>query len=174
MDTRIFDQRRLRDGLGAFATGIAVVTTARPDGALSGVTVNSFTSVSLDPPLVSFCIADNSTAFESFMAAEHFVVNVLDEHQADLSRGFSRRGAEDKFLGVRHGVGVTGGPVLIDALSHFECERTAAIEAGDHHIILGRVIAMDVRAEGNPLLYYRGRYALIGPDGPIIGREAPA
>lgn len=157
-----FSSRDFRNALGCFATGITVMTTCDPDGKLVGITVNSFASVSLDPPLVSFCLDRNALSLNSFLAATHFGVNVLSEHQETLSAAFARSSAGDKFVGIRYEVGATGCPLLPDCLTHLECEREAAHLAGDHLIVVGRVVHLVQRAEGRPLLYFRGRYARIG------------
>ena len=154
-----FSSRDFRNALGCFATGITVMTTCGPDGRLVGITVNSFASVSLDPPLISFCLDRNALSLDSFLGSTHFVVNVLGEDQEALSAAFARSSAGDKFGGLRFEVGANGCPLLADCLSHLECAREAAHEAGDHLIVIGRVVRLAQRAEGKPLLYFRGRYA---------------
>ena len=161
MDTS-FSSRDFRNALGCFATGIAVMTTCDPDGRLVGITVNSFASVSLDPPLVSFCLDRNALSLDSFLGSPHFGVNVLSEEQEPLSAAFARSSAGDKFVGVPYEIGATGCPLLPDSLSHLECVREAAHLAGDHLIVIGRVVRLAQRAEGRPLLYFRGRYAKLG------------
>jgi len=154
-----FSSRDFRSALGCFATGMAVMTTCDPDGRFVGITVNSFASVSLDPPLISFCLDRNANSLNAFLAAAHFGVNVLSEDQESLSAVFARSSTADKFVGVRFEVGTTGCPLLPDCLSHLECAREAAHPAGDHLIMIGRVIRLAQRREGKPLLYFRGRYA---------------
>jgi flavin reductase (DIM6/NTAB) family NADH-FMN oxidoreductase RutF len=157
-----FSPRDFRNALGCFATGITVMTTCGPDGRFVGITVNSFASVSLDPPLVSFCLDRNALSLASFLEAPHFGVNVLSEDQEALSAAFARSSAGDKFVGLPYEVGETGCPLLPDCLSHLECEREAAHLAGDHLIVIGRVVRLAQRSEGKPLLYFRGRYAKLG------------
>jgi flavin reductase (DIM6/NTAB) family NADH-FMN oxidoreductase RutF len=161
MDTS-FSPRDFRNALGCFATGITVMTTCEPDGRFVGITVNSFSSVSLDPPLVAFCLDRNALSVNSFLNAEHFGVNVLSEEQETLSAAFARSSSGDKFVGLQFEVGTTGCPLLPDCLTHLECVREAAHLAGDHLIVVGRVIRLAQRAEGRPLLYFRGRYAKLG------------
>jgi flavin reductase (DIM6/NTAB) family NADH-FMN oxidoreductase RutF len=157
-----FSSRDFRNALGWFATGIAVMTTAEADGRFVGITVNSFASVSLDPPLVSFCLDRNALSVNSFLTAKHFGVNVLSEHQEPVSAAFARSSSTgDKFAGLAYEVGPTGCPLLTDCLSHLECEREASHLAGDHLIVIGRVVRLMQRNEGKPLLYFRGRYAKI-------------
>jgi flavin reductase (DIM6/NTAB) family NADH-FMN oxidoreductase RutF len=157
-----FNARDFRNALGWFATGIAVMTTRDDDGRFIGITVNSFASVSLDPPLVSFCLDRNANSLNGFLAAAHFGVNVLAEGQEVLSAAFARSSGADKFDGMSFEVGVTGCPFLADCLTHLECAREAVHDAGDHLIVIGRVIRLAQRAEGRPLLYFRGRYARLG------------
>ncbi|MBI3512789.1 MAG: flavin reductase family protein [Proteobacteria bacterium] len=157
-----FSSRDFRNALGCFATGITVMTACDADGRMVGITVNSFASVSLDPPLISFCLDRNALSLNSFLNAPHFGVNVLAEDQEALSAAFARSSAADKFIGLRFEVGTTGCPLLPDCLSHLECEREAAHAAGDHLIVIGRVVRLAQRAEGKPLLYFRGRYAKLG------------
>jgi flavin reductase (DIM6/NTAB) family NADH-FMN oxidoreductase RutF len=157
-----FSSRDFRNALGWFATGIAVMTTCEADGRFVGITVNSFSSVSLDPPLISFCLDRNALSVNSFLNAKHFGVNVLSEHQETLSAAFARSSSTgDKFVGLAYEVGASGCPLLTDCLTHLECEREVAHEAGDHLIVIGRVVRLMQRSEGRPLLYFRGRYAKI-------------
>jgi flavin reductase (DIM6/NTAB) family NADH-FMN oxidoreductase RutF len=153
-----FDARAFRNALGCFATGITVISTLGPDGAPIGVTMNSFSSVSLDPPLVQFCLARSSTAFHDIVAAPTFVVNILSEEQVDLSVRFSQRGLLNRWAGLEVEHWDTGVPVLPGCLANLECDHEAVFEGGDHVIILGRVRRIASR-EGRPLLYYQGAYA---------------
>jgi flavin reductase (DIM6/NTAB) family NADH-FMN oxidoreductase RutF len=157
-----FSARDFRNALGCFATGIAIMTAREADGRFVGITVNSFSSVSLDPPLVSFCLDRNANSLNGFLTASHFVVNVLSEGQEPLSAAFARSSGGDKFVGVDFAVGETGCPLLADCLSHLECVREAVHDAGDHLIVIGRVVRLAQRPEGRPLLYFRGRYVRLG------------
>jgi flavin reductase (DIM6/NTAB) family NADH-FMN oxidoreductase RutF len=157
-----FNSRDFRNALGCFATGITVMTTCDPEGRFVGITVNSFASVSLDPPLVSFCLDRGALSVNSFLGAPYFGVNVLSEHQEALSAVFARSSSGDKFVGIPYEVGTTGCPLLPDCLSHLECAREAAHLAGDHLIVIGRVIRLAHGPDGKPLLYFRGRYAKLG------------
>jgi flavin reductase (DIM6/NTAB) family NADH-FMN oxidoreductase RutF len=150
-----FDSRDFRSALGCFATGVAVITAQPDDGPAVGVTVNSFSSVSLDPPLVLYCLG-------KWSHAPGFVVNVLAEDQKELSVRFSRSTLQERFSGLPVTTGVTGAPVLAGCLATLDCTREAVHDAGDHIVIIGRVQALAWR-EGRPLLYYRGTYAELAP-----------
>jgi flavin reductase (DIM6/NTAB) family NADH-FMN oxidoreductase RutF len=151
------DQRTLRDALGCFATGVTVVTCLAADGAPAGLTVNSLTSVSLDPPLLLVCIAKDAASAPAFLASRHFAINVLQTAQQPASIRFSTR-HEDRFGPNDWSPGELGAPVLKQSLGVFECESYAIHDGGDHHILLGRVIKATFDTALDPLLYFRGRY----------------
>jgi 3-hydroxy-9,10-secoandrosta-1,3,5(10)-triene-9,17-dione monooxygenase reductase component len=119
--------------------------------------VNSFTAVSLNPPLVSFCAAHTSSTWPRIEAAGAFAVNVLGEHHAEVSRRFARKGA-DRFAGLVHRSGATGAPVLDGVAAHLDCELHAVHEAGDHVIVLGRVVHLDADEGVRPLVFHGGDY----------------
>jgi len=154
-----FDSRAFRNALGCFATGITVVTTIAPDGAPIGVTVNSFSSVSLEPPLVQFCLGRAAMSFEAFTTAPSFAINILADDQADLSVRFSKRDLQERWEGVGVERWDSGVPILSGCLANLECDREHVYEGGDHVLILGRVRRLTSTAEGKPLLYFRGAYA---------------
>ena len=145
--------------LSRWVTGVAVITTRSRRGELAGLTVNSFTSLSLDPPLVLFCLAHSSTTKPAFDATDGFVVNILGEAQKDLSSGFAKQGG-DKFAGVGWRPGLREMPLLDDALAQMECRITQVYPGGDHSIVIGEVERIDIR-EDKPLVYYRGAYRQI-------------
>ena len=149
----------LRRVLGQFATGIVVVTTRTDDGLPVGMTVNSFCSVSLEPPLVLFCVSRASRLHPVFTAAPAFAVNVLAEAQRDLSRTFARPGL-DRFGTLSHRTGDSGVPLLPGALAVVTCTTASVTEAGDHDIVLGRVTELDCapRSLAGPLVFYGGAY----------------
>ena len=151
------DPRTLRDALGCFATGVTVVTCLGTDGSPAGLTVNSFTSVSLDPPLLLVCLARKATSAAALIAASHFAVNVLQTGQQPASIRFSTRD-EDRFGTTPWACGEAGAPILNDSLGVFECERRAVHEGGDHHILVGEVVKASFDASLDPLLFFRGRY----------------
>lgn len=155
------DPRDLRNALGCFATGVTIITTVDEQGAPIGITANSFTSLSLDPPLVLFCLDINSNSFEAFHRNRHFAVNVLAEDQKELSSQFARS-SEDKWNGVEFRTWETGCPVFERCIANLECEIDSIFEGGDHVIIVGKVTQMRYE-EGDcrPLIFYRGRYGQI-------------
>jgi flavin reductase (DIM6/NTAB) family NADH-FMN oxidoreductase RutF len=145
---------RFRQALGRFVTGVTVVTAATPAGPM-GITVNSFTSVSLDPPLVLWCPARASRRFEYFTQATHFAVHVLGEEQRDLSRRFAS--GAGLFADLDPATTPEGVPVLPDPLARFDCARHATHDGGDHVIVLGRVLRGSLR-DGAPLVFSGGDY----------------
>jgi len=151
------DPRTLRDALGCFATGVTVVTCLGPDGEPAGLTVNSFTSVSLDPPLLLVCIAKAAASAPALIAASHFAINVLQTGQQPASIRFSTRD-QDRFGTTPWSSGEAGAPILEESLGVFECERFAVYDGGDHQILVGRVIKASFDGALDPLLYFRGRY----------------
>ncbi len=150
------DPRGLRRALGQYATGVTVVTTRGEDGRRVGVTANSFTSLSLEPPLVLWCLAKSAPSRDAFHACTHFGVNVLRANQHHLSRQFSTP-AEDKFAGVETRDGVAGIPLLEGALAHFLCRNVRQLDAGDHVIVIGEVERYDT-FDGEPLVFHSGSY----------------
>ncbi|GAA3654380.1 flavin reductase family protein [Nonomuraea antimicrobica] len=152
--------RSLRDAFGQFATGVAVITTATADGERAGVTVNSFTSVSLDPPLVLWCLSNRAPSAPLFLRAGRFAINVLAADQDHLSRRFATP-STDKFAGVE----LLGAPlpVLAGTLASFVCRTERVHDGGDHHIFIGAVERYQ-RAEGEPLVFHSGRYREFWPE----------
>ena len=151
------DPRTLRDALGCFATGVTVVTCVDVAGAPAGLTVNSFTSVSLDPPLLLVCLAKPAASSAALVAASHFAVNVLQTGQQPASIRFSTRD-QDRFGTTPWSTGEAGAPILKDSMGVFECERYAVHDGGDHHILIGQVVKATFDAQLDPLLYFRGSY----------------
>jgi flavin reductase (DIM6/NTAB) family NADH-FMN oxidoreductase RutF len=151
------DPRDLRQALGAFGTGVTVVTTLDEQGRPVGVTANSFNSVSLDPPIVLWSLRTSSPSLGAFDTCGRFVINVLTLEQVPLSRRFSTP-IPDKFQGVSHMPGCEGLPVLADCAAVFECRTEQRLEVGDHILYLGRVEAYHHKPRP-ALLYCQGRYA---------------
>lgn len=151
------DPRTLRDALGCFATGVTVVTCLMPDGSPAGLTVNSFTSVSLEPPLLLVCLHKKAASAGALVSAECFAINVLQTGQQPASIRFSTRD-EDRFGTTAWACGEAGAPILEDSLCVFECRRYAAYDGGDHHILVGEVVKASFDAGLDPLLFFRGRY----------------
>ena len=156
MSPNEIDPIEYRRALGCFATGVAVVTTVDANGDKAGITINSFNSVSLDPPLVLWSIAKDSLSFETFAAAEHFAVNVLAIHQQEICNQFAARGA-DKFDELNCSAGITGVPILPDYSAVFECRAEHRYDGGDHKILVGRVLKFEDRRT-DPLIFYRGHF----------------
>jgi flavin reductase (DIM6/NTAB) family NADH-FMN oxidoreductase RutF len=153
-----FDRRDYRRALGQFATGVTVVTAGTADGRRIGITVNSFSSVSLDPPLILWSLARNAGSFQDFCSATHFAVNVLEAKQHHLSRQFSTP-MPDKFSGVECLEGRAGCPLLAGAVAWFVCRKVRQYDGGDHVIFLGEVEDYK-HQEGEPLVFHSGRYRL--------------
>jgi flavin reductase (DIM6/NTAB) family NADH-FMN oxidoreductase RutF/DNA-binding MarR family transcriptional regulator len=151
------DGRLFRRCLGHYATGIAIIT-AEHDGVRAAVTVNSFASVSLDPPLVLWSLSHTSRSYPLFKAGRGFAVNVLSSAQMGISRHFSSK-VEDKFADIPWSPGEFGSPLLHGCLAHFECDNHSHVEGGDHTILLG-LVRRASRYEGEPLLFTQGQYGV--------------
>ena len=158
------DHGHFRRTMGHVPTGVAVVTAVH-DGLPAGLTVGSFTSVSLDPPLVAFTVIREARSWPSIAAAGAFCVNVLAADQVALCRLFSSRETA-KFRDLRWRPAGSGAPILEDVLAWVDCETERAVEAGDHHLVIGRVRELDVVRSAPPLLFYRGGYGRVEADGP--------
>lgn len=152
-----FDARAFRQALSHFATGIAIVTARGEGEEAIGMTMTSFNSVSLDPPLVLFSVARSAYSLPAMQAAKSFTVNVLEDAQQHLSDRFARA-STDKWADVAHRPGAHGAPVIEGSLAHFECAPWASHDGGDHVIFLARVLDFSVAPEGEPLIFFRGRY----------------
>ena len=150
------DKKQLRSLLGQFATGVTVVTTTGQDGRKVGMTANSFTSVSLEPPLILWNIAKTATNLDDFRECEHFAINILNEQQEQTSNHFAKS-ATDKFNSIEQVEDVLGIPVLSDALATLVCKNYEWVEAGDHYIILGQIEHCSINS-GKPLLFHNGKY----------------
>lgn len=145
-----------RRTLGCFATGVAVAMTVTPEGPKVGITISSFNSVSLEPPLVLWSIAKSADTYAAFARADYFSVNVLAQHQQDLSLRFSTPGV-DRFAALDCTSGIGGVPLLREFAACFECSTEHRYEGGDHLIIVGRVHRFEDR-DVDPLIYFRGLY----------------
>lgn len=151
------DGRELRNALGRFATGVCLITTTTDEGEALALTANSFSSVSLDPPLVLWSLQNNSDVFDIYANPRHFAINVLAREQEMLSNQYARKG-EHRLAPEHYRPGKNGAPIICNALVSFECALEATHEGGDHLIIVGRVQEMEVRPTGEPLLFYCGAY----------------
>ncbi|MDX0097193.1 stachydrine N-demethylase Stc3 [Sinorhizobium meliloti] len=156
MKADVFDARALREAFGAFPTAVTVITASDPAGRPVGFTANSFTSVSLDPPLLLVCVAKTARDYSTMTAAEHFAINILSEAQKDVSIKFARP-LEDRFAAVDWARAPNGCPIFAQVAAWFECSMHDVIEAGDHVMMVGRVTAF--KSSGlNGLGYARGGY----------------
>ena len=151
------DSREFRRVFGHVATGVTVVTTADEEGP-AGFACQAFAPLSLDPPLVLFCPAKTSRAWPQMQRAGYFCVNLLSHDQLELSNGFASKGA-DKFHGVTWRPSATGAPLLDGVLGWVDCTVYAVHEAGDHYVVIGRVMDLGVEEAPHPLLFYKGQYA---------------
>lgn len=155
-----FDLRTLRNALGRFATGVTIITTVDAEGVPVGLTANSFSSLSLEPPLVLWSLRRSSPNLVVFSTARRFAVNVLGEAQLELSRRFASP-VDDKFAEGPWALGPGGVPLLAGCAAVFECERVSQQEAGDHMLFIGRVLALS-ESPVPPLLFQAGHYRLLG------------
>lgn len=163
MPDTVPDLRALRVALGQYTTGVTVVTTRAPGGAHVGITVNSFTSVSLNPPLVLFCLSNRSSLLTVFEQAAHFAVNVLAIGQQALSNRFAKPSV-NTWEDVRFRLGQHGCALLTGALGTLECARRAAYPGGDHLILVGEVVRFDTVTAAEPLVFYQGNYGTFTRD----------
>ena len=158
----IFDPRDFRNALGTFATGVSVVTTAGADGAPIGFTCNSFSSVSLSPPLVLWSLSLRSPNLSNFLQAPHFAVNILAADQLYIAHRFAQP-VPDKFDGVRYITGAGGIPLIEGAAAQLQCRNETRYYSGDHVIFIGHVLNYAWR-DCAPLIFWRGRYTEAGPE----------
>lgn len=159
------DQRQFRDVMGAFATGVTVVTL-NVDGEPRGMTANAVLSLSLDPPLVVVCVQETGSMHDLFERAETFGVNILAADQRAISDLFASHGApEEPMGGFEYRTGQSGVPLLAGTVGYAECRVTERLPGGDHTIVIGQAIDVGFGAEGTaPLLFHRGRYRLLGDE----------
>ena len=158
-----FDSRDFRNALGCYPTGVTVVTAVGPRREIIGITANSFSSVSLDPPLVLFSLDRRAHSLTAFLSTQHFAVNVLSREQEALSNQFATALGE-KWQGVEYITWDSGCPILKGALASFECKIRHTYQGGDHVILVGEVLKIIAELVGEPLLYLRGKYRKIAPE----------
>lgn len=152
-----FEGRELRNALGRFATGVCVITTVTDAGQPVGMTANSFSSVSLDPPLVLWSLQNNSDVYDAFSSPRFFAVNILASEHESHSNQYAKKGEHELDAGHYH-LGKHGSPIIHNALVSFECELEVTHDGGDHLIIVGRVKDLHERPDGEPLLFFSGGY----------------
>jgi flavin reductase (DIM6/NTAB) family NADH-FMN oxidoreductase RutF len=169
--TTSIDGQRLRAVMGSYPTGVTVITAIGKDGEPAGMTVGTFTSVSLDPPLVAFLPDRSSTSFPRIRTASSFCVNVLAADQEDVCRAFATRGG-DKFAGVAWTPTSSGAPRIDGVAAWVDCDFESVQEAGDHWFVLGRVRQLDASGERLPLVFYQGGYGKFAPSSLVALPEA--
>lgn len=165
-----FDGRALRDAFGSFATGVTIVTTAGPDGMDIGLTANSFSSVSLDPPMVLWSLARTSLNMDAFRNSGHFAVHILSADQETLSSRFASKGI-DRFEGLALERGPEGIPLLPDCMARFTCRLAYQYEGGDHVIFVGEIVDFGHSAR-KPLVFHGGRYGMLLPKQTLASVES--
>lgn len=152
-----FSQSQFRQALGQFATGVTVVTAVNPAGGLVGLTVSSFNSVSLAPPLVLWSLALKSSSMAALLACRHYAINVLSFEQTALANQFASKGI-DRYAGVHWHPGAHGAPLLAGAVATFECFNRSRHEEGDHIIFVGEVERCGHRDQIDPMVYHGGQF----------------
>lgn len=155
----MIDGKALREALGHFATGITIVTTNNSSGAPTGMTVNSFNSLSLDPPLILWSVGRKSGMYDVFSKAGHFAVHILNENQGDLCYLFASK-ENDRFSQVKTESGIEDLPLLTEYTARFQCKVVNRHDGGDHMLLIGEVLDIET-CEGEPLLFYKGELAAI-------------
>ena len=150
------DSKKFRHVMSHFATGVTICTTKSAERN-HGITINSFTSVSLEPALVLFCLSKHSSEHSAFSQSEGFCVNLLAANQQQLSNHFASHSRRD-WSGIKHSYGPTGAPVLDGSLAHIHCRIWQRYDGGDHDIIVGEVVELDIARQTEPLLYYKSNY----------------
>lgn len=155
-DTTI-DPATFRQVLGSYPTGVCAITATGADGTPAALVVGSFTSVSLDPPLVGFLPDKGSSSWPLIEAAGQFCVNVLASDQMAVCRQLAAKGA-DKFAGLDVALSEHGHPVIANSIARIDCDLHSVIDAGDHWFVLGRVLGLETTRDDDPMLFYRGRY----------------
>ena len=157
MNATNFSEREFRDVMGRYPTGVAVVTPVNAQRENIGITVNSFTSVSLRPPLIAFSLDKRLRSLNDWLETETFVVNFLAESQNHVSQAFAVMNG-DKWSSASFNLGKTANPILDRKIAALECKRYDCHEAGDHFIMIGQVLHLENEDKGDPLVFHRGRY----------------
>lgn len=169
--TALPDCARFRTVLGHFCTGVTIVT-GHDGGHPVGFACQSFTALSLDPPLVLFCVSRTSRTWPVLATTGHFAVNVLAEHQRDISAAFGARGT-DKFATVTWHPAPSGAPLIDDVLTWVDCTLESVHEAGDHYVVIGRVATLGDTSDSRPLLFHRGKYTVTEPAPDVLTALMP-
>lgn len=170
-DEAAFDSASFRRALGCFPTGVALITATDETGNAVGLTCNSFSSVSLEPPLVLWSLRLESRLLPTFLKAESYAINVLAEDQQHLSARFASRDIADKFDGVPYSRGIAGLPLIDSCIARFECSAYTSREMGDHRVFIGKVERFDQPRQENALVFQRGGYKALSLS--LKGSESP-
>lgn len=160
--TDIIDPATYRKVLGQYPTGVCVVTAVGADGVPVAMVVGSFSSVSMDPPLVGFYPDKGSSSWAKLRECRHFCVNILSSQQEDVCRKLASKDP-DKFVGTAHSLSGNGVPLLHDVVARIECETYSITDAGDHDLMLARVLGLEIVSEALPLLFFQGGYGAFAP-----------
>ncbi|MSP33371.1 MAG: flavin reductase [Rickettsiales bacterium] len=152
------NERELRDCFGLFTTGVMVATTAFKGG-LYGMTINSFSSTSLEPPLLLFSVDNKSFNLKAFQKSKHFSLSILSQQQLILAQEFAKPANESKWQVEKYFTAKLGSPIFEESMGYFECERYDVVKAGDHHIIIGKIISCAKLKQNRPLLYMGGAFS---------------
>ncbi len=153
----MFSDKEFRNICGCFTTGVCVVAGSLNNGSYIGITINSFSSVSLDPPLVLFCLDKKNLNFDAFSMNKHFTINILTEDQEKISNNFAMQ-SKDKFKNIDYDISINNSPILKNCLGTIECLMHAVHEGGDHQIIVAQVTNISCNDDAKPLVYYKGKY----------------
>ena len=160
------EPRAFRDTLGRMPTGVTVITTTARDGEMHGVTIGSFSSLSLEPPLVLFCLDKDANCRQAFLDSTHFAVNVLAEDQSSLSSIFATKNAPRPWHDLDYSLGeASGAPLMAGAVAQIECATEAIHDGGDHDILIGRAKTLATDGAGRPLIFFAGGYRRLDADG---------
>lgn len=154
----LVDSREFRHALGHFPTGVAIVTTRTPEGRPVGLTINSFSSLSLEPPLIIWSLSNQSPNLSVFENCNYFAINVISQELVDAALGFASSKIEDKFALVSHIDGEEGVPLLDNCVATFVCENYRQHEGGDHTLFIGRVVRHSALTEHEPAVFHRGKF----------------
>ncbi len=158
----LFDSRAFRHALGHFPTGVAIVTTRTPEGRPVGLTINSFSSLSLEPPLIMWSLANQSPSLNVFENCSYFAINVISQEQVEAALGFANPKVEDKFALISHIDGEEGVPLLDNCVATFVCKNYRQHEGGDHTLFIGRVVRHSTITEHEPAVFHKGQFTRLG------------
>lgn len=157
-NVNVLDSRAFRQALGCFPTGVAIVTTRTTKGRPVGLTINSFSSLSLNPPLIMWSLVKHSPSRSFFEKSSYFAINILNSNQTEVALGFANSKVEDKFALVSHADGEEGIPLIDDCVATFVCENYCQYDGGDHVIFIGQVVRHNTITEYEPAVFHRGQF----------------